>query len=324
MKRDISLKQLSFPYKPKSFNQEQYVNSLNDYSKKMVFVIGPAGTGKTLFACLTAIQSLKKGNIQKIVLTRPVVSVEEEIGFLPGNIVKKMDPWTKPIFDIFLEHYTQSDIDKMINTNMIEIAPLAFMRGRTFKNCFIIADEMQNSSPNQMMMLTTRIGYNSKMVITGDLKQTDRLKNNGLYDFIKKHSNYINNNSNNSDTSCITVVELEKSDIERSVVVEKILDIYQYKKPIQRKKDKNMVDELKNVNVTNDKLVEINNELIITQSPIQNNSFSSINKINTTKIINTIELVKNNDIKINEDAALIPKKHLPRRTIYDQDFNWGS
>jgi phosphate starvation-inducible PhoH-like protein len=177
---------------PKTFNQKEFVNYLEDENIKMVIASGPAGCGKTLFSCQKAILELKKENINKIIITRPVVSVDEEIGFLPGNLIKKMDPWIKPIIDIFLDFYSKNDLDKMMLNNKIEICPLAFMRGRTFKNSFIIADEMQNSSPNQMKMLVTRIGDNSKMVITGDLQQSDYSNNNGLYDFTQRLNKYEN------------------------------------------------------------------------------------------------------------------------------------
>jgi phosphate starvation-inducible PhoH-like protein len=229
-----SLKSLSNYYKPKSHNQKQYCDFLNDSKIKLLFAIGPAGTGKTMLACNSAIKDLQSGNINKIILTRPVVPVEEDIGFLPGNINKKMDPWTRPIFDIFLEFYSQKDIDAMIHANVIEIAPLGYMRGRTFKNAFIIADEMQNSSPNQMLMLTTRIGEGSKMVITGDLKQSDKGLESGLYDFIRKFNLYekieMNHNTTMSrDSSGIKIVEMNNTDIERSPIIEKILNIYDVK-----------------------------------------------------------------------------------------------
>lgn len=217
------MKNISPVYKPKSSNQEFYVKCLNDPSVPIVFGIGPAGCGKTLFACITAVHELKKGNINKIILTRPIVPVEEEeIGFLPGSLIAKMDPWTRPIFDILLEFYQQRDLDSMVQTGVIEISPLAYMRGRTFKNCFIIADEMQNSTPNQMLMLTTRIGDHSKMVVTGDLKQSDRCENNGLLDFIKKMATY------KSEVDGIRMVHMNTSDIERSPIVAKILDIYNH------------------------------------------------------------------------------------------------
>jgi phosphate starvation-inducible protein PhoH and related proteins len=211
-------------YEPKSDNQQKYVEYLNKPEVDLIFVLGPAGTGKTLFACIRAIQLLKSGDIKKVVITRPAVSVDEDIGFLPGNIAKKMDPFTRPIFDIFQEFYTKTEVDNMIYQNIIEISPLAYMRGRTFKNAFIIADEMQNSTPNQMMMLTTRLGTGSKMVVTGDLKQTDKPTENGLMDFLEKYKKYSKANS----FSNIQLVELDKKDIERSKIVQSVIDMYEY------------------------------------------------------------------------------------------------
>jgi phosphate starvation-inducible PhoH-like protein len=210
---------ISPQYKPKTKNQEKYVEYLNDAKCPIVFGTGPAGCGKTLFACVTAIQQLAAGDVKKIVLTRPVVSVEnEELGFLPGSLVHKMDPWTRPIFDIFLEYYQQRDIDLMLRTGVIEVSPLAYMRGRTFKRCFIIADEMQNSTPNQMMMLTTRIGDLSKLVITGDLRQTDRPELNGLSDIVRR--------VHRRAGSLIKVAEMNETDVLRSPVVLEILNLY--------------------------------------------------------------------------------------------------
>jgi len=232
MKKDsnVELKSLSQFYKPKTPNQEKYYNYLNDDKIKLLFAVGPAGTGKTMLACNNAVKDLKSGKVSKIVLTRPVVPVEEDIGFLPGNINKKMDPWTRPIFDVFLDFFSQREIDLMMYNSVIEISPLAYMRGRTFKNAFIIADEMQNSSPNQMLMLTTRIGVGSKMVVTGDLKQSDKGLESGLYDFINKFKVYERRESekyNNTDiNSAIKIVELNNTDIERSPVIVKILDVY--------------------------------------------------------------------------------------------------
>jgi phosphate starvation-inducible PhoH-like protein len=213
-------------YSPRGPNQKRYVEYLDDPAVSILLGVGPAGTGKTLFACSAAVQEMKRGAIQKIILTRPVVSVEEDIGFLPGSLIAKMDPWTRPIFDILGEFYTQKDVDSMLHSGAIEISPLAYMRGRTFKKSFIIADEMQNSSPNQMLMLTTRLGQSSKMVITGDLKQSDRMTNNGLLDIMNKLKVY------QGDSSSIKVVEMGLEDVERSAVVSKILDIYRDPDPL--------------------------------------------------------------------------------------------
>jgi phosphate starvation-inducible PhoH-like protein len=223
--RRVRSKSLVPSYLPRSENQKTYFTHLKNDSVPIVFGIGPAGCGKTLFACVTAIEGLKRGDFQKIILTRPIVPVEEEeLGFLPGTLVKKMDPWTRPLMDIFLEFFSQQEIDFMINSGVIEISPLAYMRGRTFKRCFIIADEMQNSTPNQMLMLTTRIGNDSKMVITGDLKQSDRsIDKNGLLDVMNKIRDY---KVNVESGFGIEIVLFERDDIERSPIVSKILDIY--------------------------------------------------------------------------------------------------
>ena len=219
-------KSIAPKYQPKTPNQVLYQKYLNNPDTSIVLGIGPAGCGKTLFACLTALDQLKRGHIEKIVLTRPIVPVEdEEIGFLPGTLVNKMDPWTRPMFDIILEQYQQHELTMMLKNNIIEISPLAFMRGRTFKNSFIIADEMQNSSPNQMLMLTTRLGTNSKLVITGDLKQSDKtIKNaeNGLRDLMYKLRR-----PENQELDEIKMVEMQYEDVERSPIVKKMLEIYQ-------------------------------------------------------------------------------------------------
>ena len=228
-----------YKYKTKNENQDKYMEYLNNEKTKIVIAVGPAGTGKTMFACLKAINELKNGNLNKVIITRPIIAVEEEeLGFLPGNLVKKMDPWTRPIMDIFMEYYQKSEVENMIYNNQIEIAPLAYMRGRTFKNALIIADEMQTSTPNQMLMLTTRIGHNSKLVITGDLKQVDRsVNNNGLYDLIEKVKKY--NEYHRSES--IEVIEFKKEDIERSEIVEKVINLYQFIEPVKEIVTKNVV-----------------------------------------------------------------------------------
>ena len=206
-------------YLPKTVNQQTYVDYMENRNVSVVFGVGPAGSGKTLFACSSAIQELKQGYVDRIIITRPTISVDEELGFLPGSIEQKMNPWTRPIFDIFSEFVSRSEIKNMVDNGVIEISPLAFMRGRTFKRCFIIADEMQNSSPKQMKMLLTRLGDDSRMVVTGDLKQSDRSNDNGLYDFINRFQMA-------KSTDSIQYVEMNDHDIQRSAVVSSILKIY--------------------------------------------------------------------------------------------------
>lgn len=206
---------------PKTINQESYINLLTDPSKLIVFATGPAGTGKTMLAMLAGIKALKEGEITKIVLTRPAVGVDDEQhGFLPGDLNQKMEPWTRPLFDVLAEYYDKKDIVRMLDEQIIEISPLAFMRGRTFKHSWIIADEMQNATPNQMKMLLTRLGEGSKMVVTGDTKQADRKDpDNGLLDFKGLVESYKN---------CMYVsgIELTGKDIQRHPAVVEILKIY--------------------------------------------------------------------------------------------------
>ena len=206
-------------YLPKTYNQHLYLDKLQNNNIPIILGLGPAGTGKTLFACINAIDKLKNNEIDKIVLTRPIVTVEdEELGFLPGNIARKMDPWTKPLFDILTEFYKPRDIKNMMMDEIIEISPLAYMRGRTFKNTYIIADEMQNSTPNQMLMLLTRVGDNSKLIITGDINQSDRCNNNGLLDLMLKLKN--------KNVEGIEMVEMNNNDIQRSKIVSNIIKLY--------------------------------------------------------------------------------------------------
>lgn len=206
---------------PRNLNQELYLDLLMDNSKSILIATGPAGTGKTLLAMQAAIQALKQNLISRIVVTRPAVGVEnEKHGFLPGDLTRKMEPWVKPLFDVLHEYYTPRDTLNMLENEIIEICPLAFMRGRTFKNSLIIADEMQNATPNQMKMLLTRIGEGSRIVVTGDVKQTDRKEGeNGLLDF-----NNLVNKFRNSEH--VGVVEFTGADIERHPAVEEVLKIY--------------------------------------------------------------------------------------------------
>ena len=204
---------------PRNLAQEQYLELLKNPKKFIVFAIGPAGTGKTMLGVQMAIKQLKEGMISKIIITRPAVSVDEEHGFLPGTLNQKMEPWTRPIMDVFEEYYHPKEIAEMLEDGVIEIAPLAMMRGRTFKNAFIVADECQNTTTGQMKMLLTRLGDGSRMVVTGDLNQADRPRENGLFDFVKLYED-------SSDHKLVDMVWFEARDIERHPVVKEILTIY--------------------------------------------------------------------------------------------------
>ncbi len=204
---------------PRNLAQETYLELLKNPRKFIIFAIGPAGTGKTMLGVQMAIKLFKEGAINKIIITRPAVSVDEEHGFLPGTLNQKMEPWTRPIMDVFEEYYHPREIAEMLDDGMIEISPLAYMRGRTFKNAFIVADEMQNATPSQMKMLLTRLGENSRMVVTGDLNQADRPTENGLLQFCELYGQ-------GGDYRMIAMARFETRDVERHPVVKEILKIY--------------------------------------------------------------------------------------------------
>jgi phosphate starvation-inducible PhoH-like protein len=203
---------------PRNKNQETYLLKLLDSEKHIVFGIGPAGTGKTLLAVQVAIKLFKQRQVDKIIITRPAVSVDEDLGFLPGTLEQKMQPWTRPIFDVIQEYFSAREIQGMIEEGVIEISPLAYMRGRTFKNAFIVADECQSTTPSQMKMLLTRLGIGSKMVVTGDLDQADRGRDNGLVDFLEKIKQ--------KQSSYIDIVKFYKDDIQRHPAIKDVLSIY--------------------------------------------------------------------------------------------------
>jgi phosphate starvation-inducible PhoH-like protein len=204
---------------PRNTNQELYVRKLQDDAKSIILAIGPAGTGKTMLAVQNGIRLFQEGKVDKIIVTRPAVSVDEDLGFLPGTLNEKMAPWTRPIFDVLGEYYQQKDIAKMLEDGTIEISPLAYMRGRTFKNAYIIADECQNTTVNQMKMLLTRLGDGSRMVVTGDLAQADRLNDNGLI-------NFCNLLGGKQGLKHVDIVQFNAKDIERHNAVKEVLALY--------------------------------------------------------------------------------------------------
>jgi phosphate starvation-inducible PhoH-like protein len=214
------IKQRPINIVPRTRNQERLVLALQSNDQHIVITSGPAGTGKTYLAMLAAVKAFREGEVDRIVLTRPAVEVEgEKHGFLPGDLNQKMDPWVRPLTDILREYYRQPDINAMMEDQLIEIAPLAFMRGRTLKNAFIIADEMQNSSPAQMKMLLTRIGEGSKIVITGDIEQTDHKKGiNGLADVCER--------ALKGGVKGIAVCGMDDRDIQRHQIIGHVLKMY--------------------------------------------------------------------------------------------------
>ena len=168
-------------------------------------------------ACQAAAEAMAQKKCERIILTRPIVSVDEDLGFLPGNIDEKMDPWTRPMFDIMSNYYSRSQLMQMVKSKSIEVSPLAYMRGRTFDGCFIIGDEMQNSTPNQMKMMLTRLGEDSKMVITGDPMQCDLVES-GLVDLVDRMSY--------KELEHLEHIILGDEDIQRHEAVKEILGMY--------------------------------------------------------------------------------------------------
>ena len=204
---------------PKTINQSLYLHALNNNS--IVFGIGPAGTGKTYIAVLYACNLLKKQDIKKIVLVRPVVEAGEKLGFLPGDIKEKIDPYLIPLYDCLEDVFGKVNVEKMIEKGIIEIAPLAYMRGRTLDNACIILDEAQNTTQMQMKMFLTRLGFNSKMIITGDTSQIDLMN--------KSLSGLIEASRILRDIDGIKFINFEKSDVMRNPLVYKIIEKYEEK-----------------------------------------------------------------------------------------------
>jgi phosphate starvation-inducible PhoH-like protein len=157
--------------RPKTHGQKVYVDAVRDNT--MIFGIGPAGTGKTYLAMACAIEALQSGSVRRIILTRPAVEAGERLGFLPGDLTAKVDPYLRPLYDALYEMLGPEETARLMERGTIEIAPLAYMRGRTLNDAFIVLDEAQNTSPEQMKMFLTRLGFNSKMIVTGDITQVD-------------------------------------------------------------------------------------------------------------------------------------------------------
>jgi len=207
--------------RPKTENQKVYVNAINNNT--VVFGVGPAGTGKTYLAMAKAIQALQAREVNRIILTRPAVEAGESLGYLPGSLSEKIDPYLRPLYDALHEMIEPATIPHLIEVGTIEVAPLAYMRGRTLNDAFIILDEAQNTSAEQMKMFLTRLGFNSHMVITGDSSQVDlpRGTDSGLVQAI----DYL------EGIDDIAIVKLKSSDVVRHNLVSRIVDAYDRHQP---------------------------------------------------------------------------------------------
>jgi phosphate starvation-inducible protein PhoH and related proteins len=203
----------------KSASQKYYYEAIQ--ANDVIFGVGPAGTGKTFVPIIDAASKLKNGDIRKIILTRPIVEAEEKLGYLPGNMKEKVDPYLRPLYDGLEEVFAKDEIEKMIHIGVIEIAPLAFMRGRTLEDAYVILDEAQNTTPGQMKLFLTRLGFRSKMVITGDITQVDLPKHvkSGLRQAIETLRG----------VNRVKVVLFENKDIVRHPIVQRIVEKFDEK-----------------------------------------------------------------------------------------------
>ena len=202
---------------PRSKNQKLYFELLNN--KDIVFAVGPAGTGKTFLAVAKAVTSLQEGKVKKIILSRPAVEAGEKLGFLPGDLKEKVDPFLRPIYDALYEMLPYDQVEKKINNNIIEIAPIAFMRGRTLEDCFVILDEAQNTTKIQMKMFLTRLGRNSQMVVVGDKTQIDLIS--------KNESGLIDASSRLKTLDDVGFINLKEEDVVRHDLVRNIIKAYE-------------------------------------------------------------------------------------------------
>lgn len=201
----------------KTFRQRQYIEAIRNHD--LTFCIGPAGTGKTFLAAVIAVQALLSNQVERLILTRPAVEAGERLGFLPGDLQQKIDPYLRPLYDALYELIEPEKIPNLMERGIIEVAPLAYMRGRTLNNAFIILDEAQNTTPAQMKMVLTRLGFRSKMVVTGDITQTDLPSNqsSGLSVAI----NILKN------VEGISFCQLTKADVVRHALVQRIVSAYE-------------------------------------------------------------------------------------------------
>ncbi len=202
---------------PRTFKQKQYVQFMETYD--LTFGIGPAGTGKTYLAAVTAVKALQNNQFERLILTRPAVEAGEKLGFLPGDLQQKISPYLRPLYDALHELIDPDKIPAMMERGIIELAPLAYMRGRTLNNAFIIVDEAQNTSPAQMKMVLTRLGFNSRMVVTGDITQIDLPSH--------QHSGLIKVKNILDGVEGVAFTYFNKDDVVRHPLVQKIVAAYE-------------------------------------------------------------------------------------------------
>lgn len=200
----------------KTLGQRHYLSAIK--KKDIIFGIGPAGTGKTYLAVVTAVNALKNGRVKRIVLTRPAVEAGESLGFLPGDLQEKVDPYLRPLYDALYDMLGNEQVAKMMERGLIEVAPLAYMRGRTLEDSFVILDEAQNTTPEQMKMFLTRLGFGSKMVITGDVTQVDLPK--GKKSGLREAERIL------SSLSDVAFIHFQEGDVVRHSLVQKIIQAY--------------------------------------------------------------------------------------------------
>jgi phosphate starvation-inducible PhoH-like protein len=211
--------------RPKTFGQKRYVDAVRENT--MVISVGPAGTGKTYLAMACAVEALVSGSVRRIILTRPAVEAGERLGFLPGDLAAKVDPYLRPLYDALYEMFGPDETARLMERGTIEIAPLAYMRGRTLNDAFIVLDEAQNTSPEQMKMFLTRLGFNSKMVVTGDVTQVDLGE--GRLSGLRQIGRIL------SDVEGISFVELTGKDVVRHRIVAAIVEAYErYEQTLKR------------------------------------------------------------------------------------------
>lgn len=205
------------PVKPKTLGQKRYIRMMRE--KTIIFAIGPAGTGKTYLAMAVAITAFKRGEASRLILTRPAIEAGEKLGFLPGDLQQKVDPYLRPLFDVLHEMIGAEAFARNMEKGLIEVAPLAYMRGRTLDNAYIVLDEAQNTTPEQMKMFLTRLGFGSKAIITGDLTQIDLPgdKRSGLSEAVRILA----------DVDDIGIIELTNRDVVRHPLVQKIVKAYE-------------------------------------------------------------------------------------------------